>query len=198
VKRLRHLGVLDRCTLLEQTLDEGRLACFYAACDVFVSASEIGEAQGLANLEAMSFGVPVVTCSMPWADNAQVEFVEHGRTGMIANHPRPFAEAVAELLLDAGQRSRLGTRAQAQVRRQVDPGAQARQLERLFMSLLTKGRLPRQWAPGPEEVDGFASEYLRRERLQYRPLRPRERLEARASRLRERAARGIPHRVGRS
>ena len=33
------------------------LAAFYAACDVFVSASEIGEAQGMANLEAMTFGV---------------------------------------------------------------------------------------------------------------------------------------------
>ena len=109
IRRLRRLRVLDRCTLLEPTLDEDRLAAFYAACDVFVSASEIGEAQGMANLEAMAFGVPVVTCSMPWADNAQVEFVEHGRTGLIANHPRPFAEAVAALLLDAGLRHRLGS-----------------------------------------------------------------------------------------
>ena len=147
VRRLRRLGVLDRCTLLEPTLDEARLAAFYAACDVFVSASEIGEAQGLANLEAMSFGVPVVTCSMPWADNAQVEFVEHGRTGLIANHPRPFAEAVAALLLDAKLRERLGAEARATVARRFDPRIQARQLERLFTGLLNEGRVPSEWAP---------------------------------------------------
>lgn len=191
VRRLRRLGVLDRCTLLEPTLDEDRLAAFYAACDVFVSASEIGEAQGMANLEAMAFGVPVVTCSMPWADNAQVEFVEHGRTGLIANHPRPFAEAVAALLLDAGLRHRLGAEARATVLRRCAPDAQARQLERLCTSLVSEGRLPSEWTPTPAEVDAFRPEHARRARLQYRPLRPRERLEAEASRVRERAARLI-------
>ena len=139
----------------------------------------------------MSFGVPVVTCSMPWADNAQVEFVEHGRTGLIANHPRPFAEAVAELLLDAKQRDRLGANARATVCEQFDPRTQARQLERLFTGLLNEGRVPSQWAPSLADVDAFAPEYARRATLQYRPLRPRERVEAQATRLRERAAQGV-------
>lgn len=190
-ERLRRLGVLDRCTLVEQTLDEDRLAAFYAACDVFVSASEIGEAQGLANLEAMSLGIPVVTCSTPWADNAQVEFVEHGQTGLIANHPRPFAEAVAALLLDTGLNRRLGASASALVRRLFDPGRQARQLERLFTSLLSDGRAPADWTPSPAEVDAFAPEYARRSRLEYRPLRLHERVQARATRARERAARAV-------
>jgi glycosyltransferase involved in cell wall biosynthesis len=191
VERLRRLGILDRCTLLDQTLDEDRLAAYYAACDVFVSATEIGEAQGLANLEAMSFGVPVVTCSTPWADNAQVEFVEHGRTGLIANHPRPFAEAVAALLLDPELRHRLGAEARDAVCRHFDPATQARQLERLFTGLLGDGRMPSEWSPSPAEVDDFASEVARRAGLQLRPLRPRERLEAEAARLRERAARTL-------
>jgi glycosyltransferase involved in cell wall biosynthesis len=191
VERLRRLGVLDHCMLAEQTLDEDRLAAFYAACDVFVSASEIGEAQGLANLEAMSLGVPVVTCSTPWADNAQVEFVENGETGLIANHPRPFADAVAALLLDTGLNRRLGGNASALVHRLFDPGAQARQLERLFTSLLSDGRVPADWTPSPAEVDAFAPEYARRSRLEYRPLRLRERVQARATRGRERAARAV-------
>jgi glycosyltransferase involved in cell wall biosynthesis len=191
VKRLRRLGVLDHCTLLDQTLDEFRLAACYAASDVFVSACEMGEAQGLAILEAMSFGLPVVTCSTPWADNAQVEFVENGRTGFIANHPRPFAEAVASLLLEGELRDRLGAGAGELVLRHCDPSAQAHQLERLFTSLLADGMLPADWTPSPAEVDAFAAEYARRVRLHYRPLRRGERLEAEASRVRERAGRAL-------
>jgi glycosyltransferase involved in cell wall biosynthesis len=203
VRRLRRLGVLDRCTVIDRMLDEERLAAFYSACDVFVSASEIGEAQGMASLEAMSLGVPVVTCSQPWADNAQVEFVEHGRTGLIANHPQQFAEAVAAVVLDSGFRRQLGSDARETVRRLCEPQAQARQLERLFSSLLTDGRLPSEWTPTPAAVEEFEQEYSRRSRLQYRPLRMRERVEVEAARLREAAARrsqraieGVRHGLG--
>lgn len=198
LRRLRRRGVLDRCTLVEQTLDEDRLAAFYAACDVLASASEIGETQGLANLEAMSLGVPVITCSTPWADNAQVEFVEHGRAGLVANHPRSFAEAVAALLLDAELRERLGANARSAVCRQFDPQAQARQLERLFTSLISEGRVPSEWAPSPADVDAFGHEYRRRVGLQHRPLRRGERVEAAASRLRERLARPMRPWLGRA
>ena len=191
IRRLRRRGVLDRCVLIEQKPDEDLVATSYAACDVFVSASEIGESQGLALLEAMSMGVPVVTCSTPWADNAQLEFVEHGRTGLIANHPRPFAEAVAALLLDPDLRHRLGAGARNAVSRQFDPHSQARQLERLVAGLLSDGRVPSEWAPSPAAVDAFAPEYARRIGLEYRPLRPLERLDAERARFGERAARAM-------
>ncbi len=48
----------------------------------------------------MCLGLPVVTCSTPWVDNAQVEQVDPGETGWLADHPRQFAEAVASLLAD--------------------------------------------------------------------------------------------------
>ena len=99
-RRAGRLGLLERVRAYPATADEERLALFYSACDVVVNASAIGESQGVAIAEAMALGVPVVTCSTPWADNAQVEIVDHGVNGWIANHPRPFAEAVADLLLD--------------------------------------------------------------------------------------------------
>lgn len=191
IRRLRRLGTLDRCTLIEHGFDDDRLAACYAACDVIVSASEIGETQGLATLEAMSLGVPVVTCSTPWADNAQVEFVQHGRSGLIANHPRPFAEAVAAVLADGDLRLRLQAGARAVVDRCCDPGTQARQLERLFASLLSTGRPPERWSPSAAEVDAFEAEYPRRAREQQRSLRPRERLDLRGTRVREGAARFV-------
>ena len=188
-KRLRRRGVLDRCTLVDPTDDDARLAAVYAACDVFVGASQIGETLGLANLEAMSLGVPVVTCSTPWADNAQVEFVEHGVTGLIANHPRPFAEAVALLLRDDELRRRLGRAARAMIDEQFDTNGLAKQLERLCFSLTETGAVPDEWEPSPAAVDAFADEYERREALEFRPLTGIERIQAALTRHRERAGR---------
>jgi glycosyltransferase involved in cell wall biosynthesis len=184
--RLKRFGVLDRCTFAEPTLDEERLATFYAACDVFVSAAEIGESQGLAILEAMGLGVPVVTCSTPWVDNAQVEFVQHGVSGYVANHPAPFAEAVAALLSDESLRSRMGEAARAAVRR-LSADEHATQMERLLISLATDGRVPDEWSPSPAEVEAFAGDYRERKRRQLRPLTSRESAQAHATRLRERA-----------
>jgi glycosyltransferase involved in cell wall biosynthesis len=186
VARLRRLGVLDRCVLIEPTLDQDRLAAFYAAMDVFVAAAEIGESQGLAIAEAMALGVPVVTCSTPWADNAQIEFVEHGVTGLIANHPAPFAEAVASLLRDEPLRERLGSQAREFVTRVLDPAALARQMERLVESLVGEGTVPDEWSPSPADVEAFAGEYARRLTLEQRPLTTRERAEAGATRIAER------------
>ena len=164
-RRLAHRGVLDRCLLLDPTSDERRLATITSACDVSVGAARIGESLGLANLEAMSLGIPVVTCSTPWADNAQVEFVEHGVTGLIANHPRPFAEAVASLVHDGELRARLGDAAARLVRECFKPGALTAQLERLCISLADEGRVPAEWSPSPEAVEVFAREYERRSAL---------------------------------
>jgi glycosyltransferase involved in cell wall biosynthesis len=186
--RLERRGVLERCLLLEPTTDEERLATITAACDVSVGASRIGESLGLANLEAMSLGIPVVTCSTPWADNAQVEFVEHGVTGLIANHPRPFAEAVASLVHDEELRTRLGAAAARMVDERFDLTALTSQLERLCISLADEDRVPDEWNPSPKAVDAFAAEYERRSALQFRDLTPTERLQAGIARRRERLA----------
>jgi glycosyltransferase involved in cell wall biosynthesis len=186
--RLERLGVADRCLLVEPTLDGEKLATFYAACDVFVSAAEIGESQGLALSEALALEIPVVTCSTPWADNAQVEFVDHGRTGWLASHPRPFAEAVADLLGDPERRSAFGAAGRADVERTLSSGPLTRQLERLYSSLLT-GQDVSEWDPSPEETERFVSEYPARAAAEYRALTPRERAEVRATRARERIRR---------
>jgi glycosyltransferase involved in cell wall biosynthesis len=187
-RRLERRGVLEHCLLLDPTTDERRLAAITAACDVSVGAARIGESQGLANLEAMSLGIPVVTCSTPWADNAQVEFVEHGVTGLIANHPRPFAEAVAKLLHDEELRRRLGDAATRMVEERFDPGRLSTQLERLCLSLVDEDRVPDEWDPNPGAVEAFAHAYDRRSAMEIRPLTAREGLEAGLARRRERLA----------
>jgi glycosyltransferase involved in cell wall biosynthesis len=188
-RRLGRRGLLERCLLHDPVAGEQELSHLYAACDVFVSAAQIGESQGLAIAEAMSLGVPVVTCSTPWVDNGQLELVEHGETGYVANHPRPFGEAVVALLEDESLRERLGAAARSKVDRTLDVRPLTRQLERLYEALLAGAPAPAPWDPSPREVDAFAQEYQHRLSREFRPLDWRERLEARLARERERAAR---------
>ena len=141
-RQLRRLGVLDRVHCLEPSQDPRRVAAFYCAADVFASASSIGESFGLALAEAMALGIPVVTNSTPWTDNAQVEVVDNGANGWIANHPRAFAEAIADLLGDEQRRLAFGASAREKVLSTWEPGLLTRQLEDLFEGLAKDGEPP--------------------------------------------------------
>jgi glycosyltransferase involved in cell wall biosynthesis len=185
--RLARRGVLDRVTLIDQVVGDGDLATLYAACDVVVNASMIGESQGLVIAEAMALGIPVVTCSTPWVDNAQVEFVDNGHTGWVANHPREFAEAVADLLIHPGRRTEFGRRARDEIDRLLDPELLTRQLQDLYQHHLHGTEID--WRPASDEIARFEREYPARARASFRPLTPRERAEAFLTRAKEGATR---------
>lgn len=184
--QLRRLGVLDRVCCLPSSTQPERLTAFYSAADVFASASSIGESFGLAIAEAMAFGVPVVTNSTPWADNAQVEVVDNGVNGWVANHPRVFAEAVADLLGNDSRRCAFGGAAAEKVRVSWHPKVLTRRLEDLFEAVVATGTPPHKWVPSINEQAAFEADYLRRVAAQYRPLSQREQLEARVAAMRER------------
>jgi glycosyltransferase involved in cell wall biosynthesis len=185
-RQLRRLGLEDRVVMLEPTPDEQRLATFYAALDVLAGTAVIGESFGVSLAEAQALGIPVVTSSTPWADNAQVEVVRHGETGLVANHPRPFGEAVAQLLSDPEQRAAFGARARAHADRHFAAGPVTRQLERLYEGLVRDGRAPAEWEPDAQQLAAFEADYPRLAATQLRPLTPRERVEARTTNLAER------------
>jgi glycosyltransferase involved in cell wall biosynthesis len=192
--RLDRLGVLDRVLPVAPRADDAEVAALYAACDVFVTAAEIGESCSVAIAEAQALGLPVVTCSTPGVDDAQVEQVRPGETGHLASHPHAFAEAVVDMLGRAGD---VADAVRADAERLYDAGAQTRQLERLYDALLASGAPPAEWSPSAAEVDAFPQEYARRRAAAFRPLTDRERAEvARAARLERarwalRAARGL-------
>ena len=187
LRRLDRLGVLDRVHLVPPTPDEAELAGFYAAADVMVTAAEIGESHSFAIEEAMCLGVPVVTCSTPWVDNAQIEQVDNGETGWLADHPQSFAEAVASLLTDAGMQARFSARNREKSDELYDAGALTRQLGRLYEALLAGGPAPADWLPSTAEVDAFDADYDRRLEDAFRPLSDGELREVDAARRRERA-----------
>jgi hypothetical protein len=126
----------------------------------------------------MGCGVPVVTSSTPWTDNAQLEFVDHGRNGFIANHPRPFAGAVADLLTDDARRAAFAEEA-VRTSAATDLVPLTRRLENLYDELLGGPPSAAGWTPGPDELDAFSADYRRRLREEFAPLTPRERVEMR-------------------
>ena len=185
-RRAGRRGVLEHVRAHPVVADEATLARLYSACDVVVNASRIGESMGLAIAEAMALEIPVVTCSTPWADNAQVEIVDHGVTGWIANHPRPFAEAVADLLGNPERGAAFGAAGAAKVERLLDPERLTRQLERLYEHNLGVATEPLAWEPDDADVQRFENEYGSRASDEFRPLSVREQLESQLERRKDR------------
>jgi hypothetical protein len=186
-RRAGRRALLEQIRAHPAVAEEERVALLYAACDVFVNAAVIGESQGVAIAEAMALGVPVVTCSTPWADNAQVEMVDHGVTGWVANHPRPFAEAIADLLQSPARSQSFAAAGAAKVEAMLDPDRLTRQLERLYEHHLAGETGPLPWTPDEAAVADFDREYPARAARQFRPLSRREQFEADMERRRDRA-----------
>jgi glycosyltransferase involved in cell wall biosynthesis len=185
-RRLRRLGVEDRVAFIDTTVDEWETATRLAACDVFITAAEIGESYSVAISEAMALGLPVVTCSTPWVDNGQIEQIDEGVTGHITDHPTAFAEACAELVHDPAKAAELGRAAAAKADRLMDKVALTRQLEALYHQVLAGPLQPDPgWAPPPTVLDAFAVEYERRLQESFRPLSGRERAEVAIARRAE-------------
>src|SRR5437868_1198132 len=86
------------------------LASFLSALDVYVSASR-AEAFGLALVEAMACGVPVVAT----ATDGSRDIIEDGTTGRLVpiGAPEALADALVALLNDADARAMLGAHAHA-------------------------------------------------------------------------------------
>lgn len=185
--QLERLGTWERIRCVPSTSDPARIAAFYSAADVFASASSIGESFGLAIAEAMAIGRPVVTSSTPWTDNAQVEVVDNGVNGWVANHPRAFAEAVADLLTNSNRRAAFGQAAAEKATRTWHPVLLTRRLEDLFEALVGEQRAPSRWSPDREDEASFQSTYESRAAAEFRPLSRSERRARNVGVLRERA-----------
>lgn len=118
----------DRLRLLGALAPEA-LASVYAAADLLVWPA-VGEAYGMALLEAQAAGVPVVA----GAEGGVAEVVAHGIGGLLVppRAPEAFAGAIAALLDEPARRRALGAGAAERVRTRHDrPVAAARLAEAL-------------------------------------------------------------------
>ncbi len=141
VGRLRdlaqELGVGERLHFLGAVPHE-RLPLYYASADV-VAVPSFYESFGLAAVEAMAAGVPVVASRV----GGLTATVEDGRTGYLVpwHCPEPFAERIELLLRNEPLRRSMGEAASRSMRRYAW-GAVASELAALFGELQTERARP--------------------------------------------------------
>jgi glycosyltransferase involved in cell wall biosynthesis len=91
----------------KETSDFEWLETLYAASDVMIHASDWGESFGCTIAEGMAAGLPVITRSTPWGDNAQVELVKHEETGFVCWSVSEMARRLIELSESASLRRKM-------------------------------------------------------------------------------------------
>ncbi|WP_243545615.1 glycosyltransferase family 4 protein [Pseudodesulfovibrio tunisiensis] len=116
---------------------DAEIADFMNSISVLAHANDTGESFGLVIAEAMACGLPVVTHPCPGLrDNAQLELVDHGETGLVANTAEEYAKAVVRLLSHPEEARRMGRNGQEKASRLYRVQTVTRQLESIYGELL--------------------------------------------------------------
>ncbi|WP_353120467.1 glycosyltransferase family 4 protein [Nitratidesulfovibrio sp.] len=144
---VREHGLTDNVRFLPPLHDDAELAGFFNQLSLLAHANDTGESFGLAIAEAMAAGLPVVTHPCPGLrDNAQLELVEHGVTGLVAETADDYAGAVLHLLRHPGTARRMGEAGRRKAAALFDADMQARALETLYDEVcppeVTNGEAP--------------------------------------------------------
>lgn len=112
---------------------------FYSASDILVCPSEV-ESFGMAVIEAMSSGVPVVStrCGGP------AETVIEGETGFLIDpkSPEEIVDALSKLIADDSRRTAMGKAARERVLRFFDKSNHQKEVENLYDALIESPSIP--------------------------------------------------------
>jgi glycosyltransferase involved in cell wall biosynthesis len=130
-------GLAGKVHLLGAVADEN-LPSYFEACDVFCLPSTArSEAYGVAIVEAMLMGRPIVATEI---DGSGVPWVNlDGRTGLNVpvGQPAPLARALTRLLDDQSLRRRLGAAARQRYEREFDARLMTQRTLSLYQRLLS-------------------------------------------------------------
>ena len=143
--------------LLSATSDSEDLAVSQMACDVILHTSSIGESFGYGLAEPMALGKPVITNSVPWHDQAQIELVRHGECGLIASTVPSMKSAILRMAENGYQfsdlrfqgagsrvsRSLMGERARHHILSVADPEESTNRVEMAMRCAMEDANNPR-------------------------------------------------------
>ncbi|WP_461208337.1 glycosyltransferase family 4 protein [Desulfocurvus sp. DL9XJH121] len=134
---VRSHGLDAHVEFLDPVLSDDELAAYFETISVLAHANDTGESFGMVIAEAMAAGLPVVThpCPEP-RDNAQLELVEYGRTGLVATSAEEYAGAVAWLLDNPDRAREMGAAGRARAQRLFNVRSIAKQLESIYEELI--------------------------------------------------------------
>jgi glycosyltransferase involved in cell wall biosynthesis len=116
---------------LDMDKSQERIGKLCQSADLMLHAARSGESFGYSIAEGMAAGLPVVTLSTPWGDNAQVELVKHLETGFVCSTVSGLARAVLQLSRDSDLRRSLGATSRCRIRELAYPAEECRILSDL-------------------------------------------------------------------
>jgi glycosyltransferase involved in cell wall biosynthesis len=134
--QLRAAPDADRFVILSATAEAEELRRTLSALDVVLHTSSMGESFGYGIAEPMNLGKPVITHTLPWRDQTQLELVRHGECGFIGGTPAALADMIVKLANDPGLRQTMGRQAQQHIRTLADPEVSLNRLETLLRAAL--------------------------------------------------------------
>jgi glycosyltransferase involved in cell wall biosynthesis len=136
-KYLEDNGFTDNVVLYDPVETDAEICAFMDRVSVLAHANDTGESFGLVIAEAMACGLPVVTHpSDGLKDNAQLELVEDGVTGLVAANAEEYANALKFLFSHPEEARRMGAAGREKARRLYRMQTVTRQLETVYLELL--------------------------------------------------------------
>ncbi|WP_319761290.1 glycosyltransferase family 4 protein [Maridesulfovibrio sp.] len=122
---------------LPPILTDAEIACFLNSISFLAHANDTGESFGLVIAEAMAAGLPVITHpSRGLRDNAQMELVDHGKTGIVAANADEYAQAVNFLLTNPQEARKMGEKGRAKAAKLFRAQDIAAKLGEIYLELL--------------------------------------------------------------
>jgi len=116
---------------LDMDKSQERIGKLCQSADLMLHAARFGESFGYSIAEGMAAGLPIVTLSTPWGDNAQVELVGNKKTGFVCSTVNGLAQAVLQLSRDSDLRRSLGAASRGRIKDLACPEEEIRILSDL-------------------------------------------------------------------
>ncbi len=133
---VKNLGIENKIIFFGEP-DDKELSNLYSIADIFVLPSHMrSEAFGIVQMEAMAFGVPVVSCNIagsgvPWVN-------KNGVSGTVVEpeNPKALSDAISKLISSSSLRKKLGKSARKRAEKLFDSHRMVSETLKLYKDVL--------------------------------------------------------------